>query len=328
MAKHSSTGRTGTDQRAIWKKAWQAWDPAKDKEIVVTLVRPVRFDAPRLAAFHRLACYPSTSGSTPLMYPICQAFRLNIQAMLLPAFPYPVLGSVLARHTTVMTRAVGAEEALVYSARVEPVQRTTPKGDIEVDLVTEAWAVPAGSKCGAGGPGGAPVWRSTLTVIILTRKTGQRSAGAAPAPAQPSTWSLIDKWTVGGDVGRRYGALNGDLNPIHLSAVTSRLFGFKRPIAHALFLMARAEASLRSAGVSPVFPARFEASFKRPTLLPARLQCVWQPEDQQSGGASPSLAQAAKAGLVAGGPGLVWGLLTEDGAKEVMVGKLSVAEGM
>lgn len=205
-----------------------------------------------------------------------------------------------------------------------------------MDIVTEAWAVPPGSKGSSSipptGVASAPVWRSVITVVILTGSP-KRSApppansvatDAAPA-AQP--WVQVEAWGVGADAGRRYGSLNGDLNPIHLWPLTSSLFGFKRPIAHALFLMSRAEASLRSAGVNPVYPARFAASFKRPTLLPARLQTAWRPAGGvggAGGGGGESLAEAAKVGLVPGGAGLAWAVLTEDGTKEVMVGSLSV----
>jgi acyl dehydratase len=59
----------------------------------------------------------------------------------------------------------------------------------------------------------------------------------------------LEDWQLAGDVGRRYGMLSGDINPIHLHPATSRLFGFARPIAHALLLMARCEATLRAHGV-------------------------------------------------------------------------------
>lgn len=32
-----------------------------------------------------------------------------------------------------------------------------------------------------------------------------------------------------------------------------------------------------TAGVQPAYPALFESEFKRPTLLPATLQCAWGP---------------------------------------------------
>lgn len=142
--------------------------------------------------------------------------------------------------------------------------RTTPKGDTEVDLLSTAWAVPRGAAVSGSSAAtksapqqqlGEPVWRATLTVIILNPRRSSKGAGssgssavassdAAPAP----TWRVIDTWRLGGDVGRRYGMINGDLNPIHLHPLTSRLFGFKRPIAHALFLMSRVEAALQRAG--------------------------------------------------------------------------------
>jgi acyl dehydratase len=40
----------------------------------------------------------------------------------------------------------------------------------------------------------------------------------------------------------------GDLNPIHLYPFTSQLFGFKRPIAHALCLTGIIEAQMRTKG--------------------------------------------------------------------------------
>jgi hypothetical protein len=36
------------------------------------------------------------------------------QVMLLPGFPFQILGSVLARNTTTMMRAVAVDEKLVY----------------------------------------------------------------------------------------------------------------------------------------------------------------------------------------------------------------------
>ena len=61
-------------------------------------------------------------------------------------------------------------------------------------------------------------------------------------------WQHLEQWRLGPDAGRRYGSINGDLNPIHLHPLASRLFGFKRPIAHALLLLTQAEACLRRQG--------------------------------------------------------------------------------
>ena len=46
------------------------------------------------------------------------------------------------------------------------------------------------------------------------------------------------------DIGRRYGAVSGDRNPIHLYPLTARLFGFRRAIAHGMWTKARCLAAL------------------------------------------------------------------------------------
>ena len=46
------------------------------------------------------------------------------------------------------------------------------------------------------------------------------------------------------DLGRRYGSVSGDLNPIHLSDPTAKLFGFPRAIAHGMWTKARCLAAL------------------------------------------------------------------------------------
>ena len=67
-----------------------------------------------------------------------------------------------------------------------------------------------------------------------------------------------------------------------------------------------------AAGVEPLYPTVIEAEFKRPTLLPAKLQCTWRAASSE---AASSAAQTTG--------GLQFAVLTEDGQKEVLVGKWS-----
>ncbi len=89
----------------------------------VELTRPAPLDLRRLVGFMRLAHFGDAStaaAGVPLSYPIVEAFRLIIQAMVLPAFPVSVLGSVLARNTTTLTRALTPDDKLTYRrGRVE-----------------------------------------------------------------------------------------------------------------------------------------------------------------------------------------------------------------
>ena len=73
-------------------------------------------------------------------------------------------------------------------------------------------------------------------------------------------------WRLPSDLGRRYGAASGDLNPIHVHPITARLFGFPTAIAHGMWTKARCLAAL-----DPHLPAHFtvEVQFRKPILLPA-----------------------------------------------------------
>jgi acyl dehydratase len=63
--------------------------------------------------------------------------------------------------------------------------------------------------------------------------------------------------------------VSGDVNPIHLSAPTARLFGFPRAIAHGMWTAAGCLASLE-----PRTPAAHEVrlAFRRPVLLPSTVE--------------------------------------------------------
>ena len=69
-----------------------------------------------------------------------------------------------------------------------------------------------------------------------------------------------------GDIGRRYAAVSGDRNPIHLHALTAQAFGFPSAIAHGMWLKARTLASLEGR-LPDAYTA--DVAFKLPVLLPS-----------------------------------------------------------
>jgi acyl dehydratase len=71
-------------------------------------------------------------------------------------------------------------------------------------------------------------------------------------------------------LGRRYGQVSGDLNPIHVADLTARLFGFRAAIAHGMWSLARCAAEL-GAAVPASTPRQLEVQFRRPVFLPSWL---------------------------------------------------------
>ena len=82
--------------------------------------------------------------------------------------------------------------------------------------------------------------------------------GRSPASAE---------WRLAGDLGRRYAAVSGDRNPIHMHALAAKPLGFPRAIAHGMWTKARCLAALERR-----LPDAFavEVRFRRPILLPGR----------------------------------------------------------
>ena len=99
------------------------------------------------------------------------------------------------------------------------------------------------------------------------RRRARRRARRAGAEI-PSSEALpvAATWKLRGDLGRRYGAVSGDLNPIHVHPLSARLFGFPSAIAHGMWTKARCLAALDSE-----LPGAFtvQVAFKRPIVLPA-----------------------------------------------------------
>ncbi|MFJ9967424.1 MaoC family dehydratase [Streptomyces avermitilis] len=232
------------------------------------LVLPgVRIDLARLAAYERACGFPTGGDALPLTYPHVLGFPLAMRIMASRAFPLPLLGLV---HTSIeVTRlrepaATGEYELAVHVEGLAPHRRGT-----EATVVTGARV------------DGSLVWESRSTYLArhrtaagsrtaadaLTAADASTAAGARTAAhvssAEPKPLPVVAEWRLAGDVGRRYAAVSGDRNPIHLHPLTARLFGFPRAIAHGMWTVARCLAE-QPADAS----VHLRAEFRSPVLLP------------------------------------------------------------
>jgi acyl dehydratase len=95
---------------------------------------------------------------------------------------------------------------------------------------------------------------------------GDRPEGFAPLPADAPAAA---EWRLGGDLGRRYAAVSGDRNPIHMHSLTAKPLGFPGAIAHGMWTKAHCLAAIESR-----LPAAFsvDVRFRKPILLPGRVE--------------------------------------------------------
>ena len=105
------------------------------------------------------------------------------------------------------------------------------------------------------------VWEGSLD--LPAPRTRVRDA--APAPVFDDVPRSGLTWRLGGDLGRRYAAVSGDHNPIHLYALTAKALGFSRQIAHGMWSKARCVAALENRLPDAV---TVDVAFKTPIFLP------------------------------------------------------------
>ncbi|PRH78547.1 hypothetical protein C6N75_14340 [Streptomyces solincola] len=205
----------------------------------------VRPDPRRLAAYARLCGFPPP-GEVPLPYPHLLGFPLALRLLAAPAFPLPLLGLVHTRISVTRHRALAPDEPLDLTVAV--AGPTAHHRGSEADVTTEAYA-----------RDGALVWEST-SGYLARHATGE---ARPPEREAPAALPVLAEWRLPADLGRRYAAVSGDRNPIHLRPLTARPFGFPGPIAHGMWTFARCLAEQR-------LPERVraEAVFAAPVRLP------------------------------------------------------------
>ena len=209
----------------------------------------VSIDAAHVASYAEV-CGFEPSQSLPFTYPHMLAFPLHMGIMTDGSFPYPAIGSVhLATPSPSTARSRPPRPSTSRPGTEPPPPR---KGKV-FDLVTEVSA------------GGETVWESTSTYLRVGRGDETASPEGEPFDLVPSTGV---EWKLPGDLGRRYAAVSGDHNPIHLYPLTAKAFGFKRQIAHGMWSKARCVAAFASRLPDA---ATVEVEFRKPIFLPGKV---------------------------------------------------------
>ena len=215
---------------------------------------PVQPD--RLADYARV-CGVTDLRSLPPLYPHVMAFDLQLQLMTSPDFPFPVLGMVHLHNRLEVLQPLVGLDALTFTVHTEGLMPHAKGGTF--DLVTEAR------------DGTELLWRETSRLLVrgLRVRQAPRPSKAVASEQAAGTPLDVTRWQADVGIGRRYARVAGDYNPIHLSSVSARLFGFPQAIAHGLWSKARALEAL--SGHLPEAGYCFSVAFQRPVRLPSEV---------------------------------------------------------
>ncbi len=239
---------------AYLKALWPRSSALSGRETIPRIeasVDGLRTDPGRLQRY-REVCGFADSDWLPISYPHVVAFPLHMRVLTHKAFPLSLAGLIHVRNAIHQQRQLAAGEELRVEVHVEG-HREARKG-IEFDLVTRVF-----------GETGDLAWEGISTMLSRNRRKGREGEHKHHQVQLPQTGRYTG-WQAGADAGRRYAWVAGDINPIHLWPLLARLFGFRRAIAHGMWLVARCAAELREA--MPEMPLVYNVTFKQPLLLP------------------------------------------------------------
>lgn len=220
----------------------------------------------------RLTAYQNTfSGfvsDIPLALFYCLAQRTHLAQMLDKRFPWPAPGLVHVNNALTQHGRIDSQQGFDIKAEVKipargpevSPRRLRPQFTVEFFQQGEC----------------VVTCKSTYQVMKGQAQGSSKSTKAKPFTPQEG-WQNVCHWQLGSGMGRRYARISGDFNPIHLHPLVSRWFGFRKPIIHGMYMMARAQADIEKQVGKPA--TSIEVNFKRPVVLPARVQ-LWTCEEE------------------------------------------------
>jgi len=225
-------------------------DELPDRSLVL---RDTSVDPDRIAAYARV-CGFGVRSSAPGTYPHVMAFPLHMSLMTDRSFPFSILGLVHIANRIEVSSPIPLGAGLDIAVRAEDL-RPHRRGR-QFDLVTE------------GDLDGATVLNARTTYLHReSGADGEREAEREPGEQVESDLAVTAEWKVPGDTGRRYAAVSGDRNPIHMHALSARLFGFPTAIAHGMWTKARCLAAFEGRIAEPY---AIEVEFMSPLRIPGR----------------------------------------------------------
>ena len=193
----------------------------------------------------------------PILYPHIMVGSMHMNMLSHKEFPIRLLGSVHLKNRITQHQAI-ADDATVdlYSEVVG--YRLVEKG-VEFDFISQVSIE------------GRIVWEEVSTFF----KTGR--FGGKQNPSEEKSFELqsltnpepCGSWHVPNNRGKKYAKISGDYNPIHMSPLAAKLFGFKRDLAHGFGVLAEtieySSAIVEAGGIEKSL--QVDVVFKAPMFL-------------------------------------------------------------
>jgi len=193
----------------------------------------------------------------PVLYPHVMAGSMHMNMLSHKLFPIRLLGSVHLKNRIVQHQAIADDATMEIKSEIG-AYRLVEKG-VEFDFTTDVYVQ------------GEKVWEEVSTYFQAGKFGGKEN------PSSEKSFELESlnqpqesgSWHVPNNRGKKYAKITGDYNPIHMSPLAAKLFGFKRDIAHGFGVLAEAieysSAIEQAGGIEK--PLQVDVVFKGPVFL-------------------------------------------------------------
>ncbi|MDN8624994.1 MULTISPECIES: MaoC/PaaZ C-terminal domain-containing protein [Corynebacterium] len=220
-------------------------------------VKGVTIDAANLAEYCT-ACGLRISNTVPLTFPYAVTFPLVMRAMNSPDFPFPAVGTIHIRNVIEQYSPITVTDTIDVTVYMESLRRH--RQGLLIDIITEVRRSSAPDDV---------IWRQRSTMLSKGKAPKAQLPDdnyermAVDLPEDPTTIIRVSASDI-----KNYANVSGDKNPIHVSRLGAKAFGFPATIAHGMWSAASLLGIVEGEVPSR---ARYTVEFGKPIILPAVL---------------------------------------------------------
>ncbi|WP_149361872.1 MaoC/PaaZ C-terminal domain-containing protein [Lolliginicoccus suaedae] len=222
----------------------------------VLRIENVRIDVDNLADYNHV-CGLRLRDTVPVTYPFVLSFPAVMSLLVAKDFPLPAMGMVHMSNSIEQIKPISVGDVLTIDVHAADLREH--RSGLLVDLITEITVE------------GELVWRQASTFLRKQRTSLSDEPRPERTDTAPGADGRVANTTtkVTPALISQYADVSGDRNPIHISKVGAKAFGFPSVIAHGMW---------SSAAVLGIIEGRipdavdYTVEFGKPVVLPAKVK--------------------------------------------------------
>lgn len=224
------------------------------------LLEDVKIDPNNVAEYVKV-CRLRLRDSVPVTYPFVLSFPAVMSLIVAKDFPLPAMGLVHMSNEIEQIRPISVSDVLTIDVHAENMREH--RNGILVDVVSEITVE------------GELAWRQTSTFLRKQRTSLSDQPRPERVDDAPGAHGELPRTTLKVTPKQiaKYAEVSGDRNPIHISKVGAKAFGFPTVIAHGMWSSAAALGILEGRIPDAV---NYSVEFGKPVILPAKVQVFAQ----------------------------------------------------